>query len=486
MLAVPFTYEEILLALIPLALHVPAILLLLFSERRQPSATLAWLLALVFLPVIGLVLYLLIGRTRSRGIANRIQFSAEQVETVLREHSVFDRFTEGAMRGIEPRSSVMGILGKQLASTPALDGSRARLLIDAEQTYSEILTAIENATDHIHVQFYIIQPDETGLALRDRLAQRARDGVQVRVLVDALGSSALPSDFWRPLIDAGGQAAAFRPIWKVLSRILARDRIDYRNHRKIVVVDGAFGFTGGINVGREYLGLDPQIGRWRDTHVLLEGASVLALQKTFAEDWFLTTGELLENSRYFPPNRLETAENCIVQVLDSGPDRRWSPIAFYQNQIFALARERLWITSPYFIPSPSLEDSLISASLRGVDVRLLIPMRSDNRLVSWASSSYLPQLIEAGVRIYRYDHGFMHAKTIVVDEWVAGVGSANLDLRSFHLNFELNVFVYGADFVKALAAQFQIDLEQAREVRESPNRWRVLRGNLARLFSPLL
>lgn len=481
-----FTTQEILVALIPLAFHIPAIIFLLFSERRQPSATLAWLLTLIFLPVIGLVLYLLIGRTRSRHIANRVKFSVAQVETVLRKHSPFESAHECNLRCVEPRTATMAQLGKELASTPALDGNRVQLLIDAEHTYTRIVGAIEQAREHIHVQFYIIQPDETGRGLRDRLTRRAHEGIQVRVLVDGLGSASLPGDFWKPLTDAGGQAAIFRPIWGILSRILKRDRIDYRNHRKIVVVDGKSGFTGGINVGREYLGLDPEIGRWRDTHVMLEGPSVLALQKTFAEDWLLTTGELLEDASYFPECDVRPAENCIVQVLDSGPDRRWSPIAFYQNHIFALAANRVWITSPYFIPSPSLEDALISASLRGVDVRLLVPMRSDSRLVAWASASYYPRLIEAGVRIYRYERGFVHAKTMVVDNWVASVGSANMDLRSFHLNFELNVFVYGAKFVNDLATQFEIDLEHATELREAPSGWRILRGNLARILSPLL
>ena len=481
-----FTTQEILYALIPLVLHVPAIFFLLVSERRQPSATLAWLLALVFLPIVGLILYLLIGRTRSRHIADRIQFSVGKVEQVLQEHSVFGPVHKTALRKNEPRTATMALLGRELASTPALDGNRARLLIDAEQTYTKIIEAVENAREHIHVQFYIIQPDETGDALRALLTRRAREGVQVRVLVDGLGSAALPSDYWNPLIEAGGQAAAFRPMWGALTRILKRDRIDYRNHRKIVVVDGKLGFTGGINVGREYLGLDPSIGNWRDTHVLLEGPAVLALQKTFAEDWLLTTSELLEDPSYFPETKVDPDESCIVQVLDSGPDRRWSPIAFYQNHIFALASKRAWITSPYFIPSPSLEDALISASLRGVDVRLLVPMRSDNRLVAWAAASYYPRLIEAGVRIYRYDRGFVHAKTLVVDDWVASVGSANMDLRSFHLNFELNVFVYGPKFAGDLARQFEEDLQQATELREVPSSWRIMRGNLARIFSPLL
>ncbi|MCA9542542.1 MAG: cardiolipin synthase, partial [Myxococcales bacterium] len=210
----------------------------------------------------------------------------------------------------------------------------------------------------------------------------------------------------------------------------------------------------------EYLGLDPSIGRWRDTHVQLEGPAVLALQKVFAEDWLHATGELLQDPGYYP-NFEPAPGDCIVQVLDSGPDRRWSPIAYYQNHMFALARERLWITSPYFIPSPSLEEALVSAALRGVDVRLLVPAKSDHRLVTLASSSYYPNLIEAGIRIFEYERGFVHAKTTVVDDWVASVGSANMDLRSFHLNFELNAFVYGEAFVRDLAEQFERDLEHA-------------------------
>ena len=477
--------QEVLFGVVPLLLHVPAILFVLFAERRQPSATLAWLLVLIFLPVLGLFLYLLIGRTRSRRIARRVQTSVARVDSVLREHSVFEGFDENGPPGVEPRTVTMGLLGKELASTPALDGNRAALLIDAEHTYSEIVDAIEFARDHVHVEFYVIQPDETGVALRDLLTRRAEEGIRVRVLVDALGSAALPGDFWEPLVAAGGSAAIFRPIWRFLTRLHARDRIDYRNHRKIVVVDGRLGFTGGINVGREYLGLDPSIGRWRDTHVQLEGPAVLALQKVFAEDWLHATGELLQDPGYYP-NFEPAPGDCIVQVLDSGPDRRWSPIAYYQNHMFALARERLWITSPYFIPSPSLEEALVSAALRGVDVRLLVPAKSDHRLVTLASSSYYPNLIEAGIRIFEYERGFVHAKTTVVDDWVASVGSANMDLRSFHLNFELNAFVYGEAFVRDLAEQFERDLEHATELERAPRVWKVVLGNVARLFSPLL
>jgi len=265
-------------------------------------------------------------------------------------------------------------------------------------------------------------------------------------------------------------------------------RVDFRNHRKIVVVDGRIGFTGGINVGTEYLGRDPTLGKWRDTHVRLEGPAALSLQTTFAEDWFSATGDLLDTARYFPPE--PGNGDAVVGVVDSGPDRTWSPISYVYGQAIALARERVWITSPYFVPGPDLEMTLIGAALRGVDVRLLLPGISDSWLVQQAARSYYRRFLEAGVRIFEYKRGFVHAKTMVVDSWVGTVGSANMDTRSFQLNFELNAFVYGERFADELADHYradlrhaaEVDLEQARHVRYPV---RLLRS-VARLLSPLL
>jgi cardiolipin synthase len=353
-----------------------------------------------------------------------------------------------------------------------------------------MVRAIEEARYHVHVEFYIVQPDETGRRLRETLVRRAREGVEVRVLCDALGSVHLPGDFWRPLVEAGGEAAFFRPVGRVLRRLHRRDRVDFRNHRKLVIADGRVGFTGGINVGREYLGLDPTMGYWRDTHVGITGPAVLSLQAAFAEDWVTATGRLLDDERYFPDPAGHDDGPYRVQIIDSGPDRSWSPIAHVFTQAYALARERIWVTSPYFIPTPAVENGLIGAALRGVDVRLLLPLRPDHPVAMAAASSYFPPLLEAGVRIFRYRRGFVHAKTLVVDDWVSAVGSANLDLRSFHLNFELNALVYGREFAVALAAQFLRDLEQAQETGLAHERSlgtvaRVLRAG-ARLLSPLL
>ncbi|MHC4135763.1 MAG: cardiolipin synthase [Planctomycetota bacterium] len=467
-------------------IHIGAIAAVLIEERRRPSATLAWLLAIVFLPFLGVVLYLVIGRMRASRVATRCERAADRIRPVLEKHSVHAALEAGAHPEIEPRTASLLSLGRRLSTTPASHGNRAEILVDGAAAYESMAEASGAAADHIHVEFYIVEPDEAGMRLRDHLAARAGEGVEVRVLTDAVGTR-LPFGFWDPLLEAGGRAAVFEPVISPWRR-RRHHRVDFRNHRKIVVVDGRVGFTGGINVGTEYLGRDPTLGKWRDTHVRLDGPAALSLQTTFAEDWYSATEELLDAARYFPA--VPGVDNAVVEVVDSGPDRNWSPISYVYSQAIALARERVWVTSPYFVPGPHLEKTLIGAALRGVDVRLLLPGISDNWLVQQAGRSYYRRFLEAGVRIFEYERGFVHAKTMAVDSWVGTVGSANMDTRSFQLNFELNAFVYGERFVDELAEHFradqqharEIDLDQARRVRY-PTR---LVRSVARLLSPLL
>lgn len=477
-------------------LHILAIWAVLFQRRPHPSATLAWILALIFVPGLGVVFFWLFGSIRLVRVAKRSAVINARIQHVLQSHGVTQALAGLGNVPAEDRTTQLLRLGDTLASTPASSGNRAELLVNGAATYRSMLTSIAQAQDHVHVEFYIIQPDRTGVSLRDRLVAKAEEGVEVRVLVDAVGSMSLPRNFWAPLIEAGGRAAVFGPVGRFWTRIRQRDRIDFRNHRKIVVVDGRVGFTGGINVGREYLGLDPEIGHWRDTHIRIEGPAVVSLQQAFAEDWLTAEGEVLDNPRYYPvspvsePSGFGHDETCIVQVVDSGPDRNWSPIVHMFAQAIALARVRVWITNPYFVPDVVLKTALISAALRGVDVRLLLPSRADHPLVSFASRSYYAELLEAGVKIFEYSRGFMHAKTMVVDSWVATVGSANMDMRSFQLNFELNALVFGASFADQLAGQFRMDLEQATPVDNDrylhPSPPRQLLHATARLLSPLL
>lgn len=473
-----------------LVVHGIAISGLLLTERRQPSATLAWLFALIFLPGIGLIFYYLVGTTRHRRIVRQSARAAPRFETVLRKYDVHRKVGGVAVETLDSRTESLVSLSESLATTPASRGNHVEILVDAAATYPAMHAAIEAAKDHVHVEFYIIQPDQTGVDLRDLLVRRAKEGVRVRVLCDEIGSSALPVDFWDPLLEAGGEASTWHPVLKVFLRWRRLDRIDFRNHRKIIVVDGRVGFTGGINVGREYLGLDPSMGRWRDTHVRIAGPAVLGLQKAFIQDWLTATDHLIDDERYFPDPGGGGEGECVVQVVDSGPDRPFSPILYAFNQAIALARKRVWITSPYFIPGPTLQDGLITAALRGVDVRLLLPARSGHLIVTLASRSYYQRLLEAGVRIFEYRRGFVHAKTMLVDKWVATVGSANMDLRSFHINFEINAFIYGKEAVGDLARQYLADLESATEITEEYQKGRSVAARLicagARLLSPLL
>ena len=460
----------------------------LLVERRQPAATMAWLLALLFMPLVGLLLYWLFGARRVVRQQKRSRRVAERVNRVLSKYRVAEKLPDADAVPISPETAQLLRLATRLGTLPASSGNRCDMLPSAAATYAAMFDAMEEAKDHVHMLFYIFQPDRTGKSFRDRLVARAKDGLKVRVLTDAVGSSRLDRDFWRPLLNVGGEAAEFKPVFAGIS-LRRRDRADFRNHRKIVVVDGHLGLTGGINVGREYLGLDPDVGYWRDSHVRIEGPAVLSLQQTFVEDWALATGEVIDDERYFPACPHPPGE-AVVSIVDSGPDRPWAPLYHVYFQAMALAKKRLWITSPYFIPDHVMEETLVTAALRGVDVRILVPSKSDSPLVSLASRSYYPRLLDAGVRIFEYRRGFVHAKTLVVDDWLGTIGSANMDVRSFQLNFELNALIYDGDFARGLAGEFMADLDNARELeRDWESRLgfaqRLLYGG-ARLLSPLL
>ncbi len=485
----------VLLALLTLQLVIIFGFVLL--ERRDPAATLAWILSVMLLPVVGVLLYLFFGLRTKRRRTKTSERSAARVDEAL----VAQGLTPAVFQPqpVAGRAKSLTKLAENASGIRASQNNRATILHNAANTYRALVDAIHAAKHHIHVEFYIIQPDETGQALRELLVARAAEGVEVRVLCDAVGSWSLPADFWAPLEAHGGEFAYFSPV-RLLARFRRRDRINYRNHRKIVVVDGQVGFTGGINVGREYLGLDPDVGEWRDTHVRIDGPAVLALQEVFVEDWLVATDRLLDHSAYFPTGTLSpstaqaetpaTDDDAIVQIVASGPDRPWSLIHRLYFQAITEARDRVWITSPYFIPDRIIQEALVTASLRGVDVRLLVPKRTDNWLVDLASRSYYAELLEAGVAVWEYDRGFVHAKTLVVDDWFGTIGSANMDNRSFHINYELNAFVYGAAFCAELAGQFEGDLDGASpvsadwELKQSYGR-RILYST-AGLLSPLL
>ncbi|MCC6623851.1 MAG: cardiolipin synthase [Deltaproteobacteria bacterium] len=464
-------------------------------ERREPQATLAWILGVVLVPFVGVLTYFFFGIRRVAQRHRQAERVAARVRDVYSRYRVAQKTAgigaAGTRAPAEPPMKTRSLvqLASRVSEAYACAGNAVDMLVDGARTYDAIRAAISRARDHVHVEFYIIQPDESGRALRDHLVEIARAGVQVRVLCDALGSLKLPADFWEPLVAVGGQAAYFGPI-RFGPFLRRRDHVNFRNHRKIVVVDGRVGLTGGINIGREYLGLDPRIGAWRDTHIRIEGPAVLGLQQTFIEDWLHATGELLDHARFFPEPPTPAPGEAMVQCVASGPDRPWAVIHQMHFLACAASEKRIWATSPYFVPDRVIQSALVTAALRGVDVRLLVPRRSDSRLVDWASRYYFGELLESGVRVFEYDRGFLHAKSLVVDDWVAAIGSSNMDIRSFQLNYELTAFVYDRDFAQSVARQYALDLANATEL---PRRWletqsygkRLLHA-AAGLLSPLL
>jgi cardiolipin synthase len=477
-------------AALVIAVQIFVIFGALLQQRREPTATLAWLLAIVFLPIVGVVAFLLFGRRRARGTRRRLAaYETRLGDALAVARSGRDSGEALANQLEDGRSDGLVRLSASEGEVWLSEGNAVEILDGAAATYRSFLVAFDEAKHHIHLLFYIFRPDETGDMILDRLVAAARRGVQVRLLVDAMGSAALSDDHVATLVEAGGSFARYGP-YGLRSILRRRDRFDHRNHRKLVVIDGQEGFAGGINVGREYLGFqDGGDGAlWRDSHVRVRGPAVSHLQHVFVADWALTTGALPELVPLFPTARSAGPETVLV--VPSGPDQVWTPLRRMLTYAVDHATSRVFITSPYFVPDRPFRDALISAALRGVDVRLLLPERSDHWVAGLASLGWYERLIAAGVRIYEYDKGFIHAKTLVLDDWVATVGSANMDIRSFHLNFELNVFVFGSRFSEALAELFVLDIHELDPVSSADVAgWSFSKRTmaaLARLASPLL
>ncbi|HUQ04736.1 MAG TPA: cardiolipin synthase [Kofleriaceae bacterium] len=446
-------------------------------QRRSAAATLAWLLVLAFLPVIGLIVYRFIGPLRLERKRVKRSVSRQAVREVLAARALLTD------QGNEHRQ--LALVGIGLGESSPLRAESVELYFDGDSAYAAILAAVAAATHHVHLEYYIWEPDRIGTELRDALIARARAGVQVRMIVDGTGSSGLKRRWLAPLREAGVEVAWFNPL---RLRALRMRRPDFRTHRKIVVCDGRVGFTGGMNI-TDFHSAARSTEYWRDTHLRVTGAAVWPLQRLFTEDWSFAAGHIcpVDESTFPAPS---TAGEHLVQFLGSGPDSS----AFAIHKVFFTAinqaTERLWMTTPYFVPDEALLMAITSASLRDVDVRLIVPRRGDSRLVDLAARSYFPELLEAGVRIFEYEARFIHAKTMVCDGDVAIVGTANLDNRSFRLNFEVAGIVFGTDVSDELARAFELDQQGSKEIlRGDMERQSLLRrfGQAsARLMSPLL
>jgi cardiolipin synthase len=455
-------------------------------DRRESGATLAWILIIAFLPYIGAALFFLIGRTRVwRRKRRRKRYHAaflEALDGMPRTAAQCDASSN--LPALPGPAAEIARVGACVAGSPLLPGNRVEVLIDANQTYALMEEAIRGAKHHVHMMSYIFRDDDAGTRFRDALAAKAREGVRVRLLVDAVGSHALRASFVRPILEAGGKFARFMPVLPLRPHW----RPNLRNHRKLLVVDGTTGFTGGLNIGDEYRGRKKRFAPWRDTHVRMQGAAVLRLQEIFLEDWLFATDEDVRDPRCFPEG--EPVGEDLVQVIGSGPDEPHGTIHAIFFTAITQAHRSVYITTPYFVPDLSVLNALKSAAWRGVDVRILMPGKSDLPLVRLAGRSYQRELVEAGVRIYELRAGMLHAKTMVVDRAWSTVGSANMDMRSFRLNFEVNVLVSGEGMAQQMEDIFLKDIGGAQPMelaglQRKRKRARFLEA-LARVLSPAL
>ena len=460
-------------------------------DTRSTTKTLAYLLFATFVPFIGMIFYFFFGiNYRHRKMYSKKLYQNDDLAAKFRQQLL--SYSEQTYKENNP----VVISNKELAfmvlkdsMSPLTADNSVKLLINGENKFPEVLSAIKNAKHHIHIEYYIYEADEIGTTIANALIEKAKEGVTVRFIYDDFGSRGIRKKLV-PLLNAN-RVKAF-PFLKVHFMPFA-NRLNYRNHRKIIVIDGVTAFVGGINVSDKYINNPPHPEElyWRDTHLRIDGPGAQYLQYLFLCDWNFCAGEVLQpDTCFFPVDQLSWTDNKIVQIAASGPDSESPTILFSILQAINLATEEILITSPYLIPGESLLDALTIAALSGIKVKLLVPGKSDSLLVNAAARSYYNDLLSAGVEIYRYQKGFMHAKTMVADKKIAIVGTANMDFRSFDLNFEVNAIVYDTGIANELSAVFYKDLKEALKI--SPELWaarplyKQLLEKAARLLSPLL
>lgn len=472
-------------------LIVLAVCLRVIYDTRSAEKTLAYLILVVFAPVVGIAFYFSFGVNyrRSKMFHKKLLLNRELARDLARE--VVSRST--ALLGTSDINTTLdGKLVHLLLNdgTSALTaGNRVDLYLNGEEKFPPFLEALENAKDHIHIQYYIFEDDHIGRKVHDILVRKAKAGVQVRMMFDDFGSRVLRKRMMPELRAAGGEV---HPFYSITFYALA-SRINYRNHRKILVVDGTTAFVGGINVSDKYINApDSDHGYWRDTHLRIEGPAMTYLQYIFITDWNFCSGQQLAIVPSFFPQWAEAAlpGDSLVQIVESGPDSDNPTILYSLYQAISSAQNEILITTPYFIPDTGLADMLKIAALSGVKVKLLVPMRSDSFIIDFAARSYFKDLLRVGVEIHRYTKGMVHAKTMVVDDRIAMVGTANLDIRSFDLNFEVNAVVYDKRVAAELRAAFLHDLTNAERIDPEQwfrrSKWTELGEKVAHLFSPLM
>ncbi len=452
------------------------------------SKALAYLMLIFLFPVLGLIVYFAIGRNYrvNKLYSKKLEIDRSAFPELEKE---IGAYASQALSNFTPKLGNFFNLAKFIEINSVItSNNNLKLLVNGEAKFPELIKALKNAKQFIHLEYYIYESDDIGSQVAEILKQKAKQGVEVRFIYDDFGSKSVRKSFVTDLINSGVEAY---PFYKIKLLVLA-NRINYRNHRKIVIVDGNIGFVGGINVSDKYINPNKRNLFWRDTHLKITGSAVLSLQRVFMADWnFCAQQDIGVTQKYFPIQlALGDQKGQLTQIVFSGPDSDCPNIMYAMIQAILLSKEEILITTPYFIPDASFMNAVKIASLSNVDVKLLVPDKSDSVLVNATSNSYYQELLEVGVEVYRYQKGFVHAKTMVCDSFVSTIGTTNLDHRSFDLNFEVNAFVYDHDLSKNLRNTFYNDLKHAKKIdlaswKNRPVYVRFLE-RVVRLMSPLM
>jgi cardiolipin synthase len=464
-----------------------------FSDKNRDIAAIwAWLLVLIVLPGVGLIIYLFLGRKISKEDIFNLQEQAEvglpqylEMQDNLRE-DYFEKLASIDFSDPKNKQYEMTKMLMNVGQPPTTSDNFVEYFVDGEEKFDRLIEDIKKAKHHIHISYYIFRGDQLGQRIVHALEERAQKGVKVKVLYDPVGARDLKQSLFKKLESYGGQTErSFGSRFHLLNI-----RLNYRNHRKIVVIDGNIGYTGGFNVGDDYLGEYEHMGYWRDTHLRIVGSATHQLQSRFIVDWNASKKKDLISyeSKYFPPMEREGEKN--IQIVSSGPDTETEAIKKGFIKMISLAKNSIYIQTPYFIPDDALKEAIELAILSGVEFKLMIPNKPDHPFIYQATLSYAEEIMTMGGEVYIYDKGFLHAKTIVIDDEIVSVGTANFDIRSFRLNFEVNAFLYDKALAREQVAYFKEDALDSylltQEIIDSYSLWQRFKQQFSRLLSPIL
>ncbi len=461
---------------------IVSIIVTILMDNRQPAKTMAWVMVLLFVPVAGIILYIFFGQN-----TRKMRFISQRSLDQLSKRQMLEFVEQRELRMPDKFQSLVRLFTNQSLALPFKD-NEAEFYTDGYQFFPALLQSISRARHHIHLETYIFDDDPLGRLIADALIQKAKEGVEIRVIYDDVGCWRVPSAFFERMKKAGIDVCAFMPV----KFPAFTSKVNYRNHRKICVIDGIEGFTGGMNIALRYVkGMRNGTLPWRDTQMRLRGSIVYALQCAFLVDWYFVDRTLVTNRKYYPPMPWKISNDCLAQMVTSSPIAPWPDIMQGYVRILLEAKNYVYMESPYFLPTEPVLFAMRTAALAGVDVRLMVPRHSDSHLLEWASLSYVVETLASGVKIKLYEGGFNHSKLLVADDEVSTCGSTNIDFRSFENNFESNVFFYDRQMALRIKELYMADEAQSVDfndvdtLRHRPYLHR-LTESLFRLLAPLL